>query len=291
MSIKNSHILIDNLSFSYSNQNILDKISFEIEKGEFCSIIGPNGSGKTTLLKNISKSITPKKDTIFIENEDVIKINRKDIARKMALVPQNTYIDFEFSVLDVVLMGRTPYLNRFEGEKKEDFNIAKEAMIKTNVWNLKDKSISKISGGEMQRVLIARALTQETSILLLDEPVSHLDMNHQIELMDTLKLLNEKENKTIVVVLHDLNIAVQYSNKVILLNNGMIEAIGHPKEVLTKEIITKIYNIDVHILENPVTGKPYIIPISKTMNNDNNNNNNNKCTMHNAQCTIKEEIF
>jgi iron complex transport system ATP-binding protein len=185
----------------------------------------------------------------------------KDFAKKLSSVPQNTNIDFDFSVMDIVLMGRTPYLKRFESEKENDIKIVKEAMEMTNTWDLKDKSINELSGGERQRVIIARALSQESEIMLLDEPISNLDIQHQIEILDTIKYLNR--NVTIIAVLHDLNLAAQYSDSLILLKDGKVLSHGAVEEVLTEKNIRDAYNIDAYIMKNPVTGKPHIIPISK----------------------------
>lgn len=261
--IKDNPIVIKNLNWSFGDKKILDNINLQLNKGDFCSIIGPNGSGKTTLLKNISKNLHPNKNTVFIESKDLLSYSNKKLAQKIANVPQNTYIDFEFSALDIVLMGRTPYLGRFQKESLADLEIAQTAMENTNTWHLKDKKITQLSGGERQRVLTARAISQETEILLLDEPISHLDIHQQIEILDTVKNLNNTRNLTVVTVLHDLNIAAEYSDSVIMVNEGKILAYGNPKEVLTEENIKKVYDMKFHMMKNPITGKPYIIPLSK----------------------------
>lgn len=257
-------IKIKNLCCSFAEKEILHNISIDFSKAGFYSIIGPNGSGKTTLLKNIASSLPPNKNTVFIDNIDVLKFKNKALAKKLSIVPQNTNLDFEFSVLDIVLMGRNPYLSRFQDESKEDYNIAKEAMKMTSTWQLKDKCISELSGGEQQRVIIARALAQDTDIMLLDEPISHLDIHHQVEILDTIKFISKKV--TIIAVLHDLNLAAQYSDCMILIDKGSIIAIGTPEEVLSEENIKKVYNINLCIIKNPITNKPHIIPITKIIN-------------------------
>lgn len=259
-------IVVKKLEWYYQNKRILNKINIDIHTGEFFSIIGPNGSGKTTLLKNISKNLEPNKNSIFIKGEDLLSINNKKLAQIIASVPQNTFIDFEFSSLDIVLMGRTPYLNRFQSESGKDIKIAKKAMEYTNTWHLKDKNINQLSGGERQRVIVARAIAQETDILLLDEPISHLDIHHQIEILDTIKSLNKNRKLTVVAVLHDLNIAAQYSDKIVILNNGNIVSYGEPEKVLTEDNLSKVYNMKFHIMKNPITSKPYIIPLSNANN-------------------------
>lgn len=257
-------VKVKNLCCSFGEKEILHNINIDFSKGGFYSIIGSNGSGKTTLLKNIASSLAPNKNTVFIEGMDVLNFKNKALAKKLSVVPQNTSLDFDFSVLDIVLMGRNPYISRFQDESKEDYNIAKEAMKMTSTWELKDKCINQLSGGEQQRVIIARALAQDTDIILLDEPISHLDIYHQVEILDTIKSINKKV--TVIAVLHDLNLAAQYSDYLVLINKGSIVALGTPEEVLTEENIKKVYNINICIINNPVTGKPHIIPITKTIN-------------------------
>ncbi|NMM65155.1 ABC transporter ATP-binding protein [Clostridium sp. P21] len=252
-------VKVNNLSCGFENSEVLHNININFEKNKFYSILGPNGSGKTTLLKNLAKTLDPAKKTILIENKDITEFNNKVLAKKLAVVPQNTILDFDFSALDIVLMGRSPYISRFGQESKEDYNIAENAMKITNTWYLRDKCINQLSGGEQQRIVIARALAQDTDIILLDEPISHLDIHHQIELLDTIKTLSK--NVTVITVLHDLNLAAQYSDYLILVNKGSIASQGTPEEVLTKDNVKKVYNINMCMIQNPITGKPYIIPI------------------------------
>ncbi|MCY6369643.1 ABC transporter ATP-binding protein [Clostridium ganghwense] len=257
-------IIIKDLKWNYGDRNVLKNINLEFERNKFYTIIGPNGSGKTTLLKNISKILFPKKECVYINEIDLITMKNKTLAQNISYVPQNTMIDFEFSVMDVVLMGRNPYMGRFQSEREEDIEIAKKAMQMTNTWKLREKNINELSGGERQRVIVARALTQDTDIIILDEPISNLDIHHQIELLDTVKFL--KKDITVIAVLHDLNLAAKYSDYLILTNNGEIVQKGSPREVLTKENIEKVYSIKVNMIEDPVTGSPHIIPMSTYFN-------------------------
>ncbi|OPJ55391.1 ABC transporter ATP-binding protein [Alkalithermobacter paradoxus] len=254
-------IKVNNLNWSFGNEKILDNIDIQIEKGKFYSIIGPNGSGKTTLFRNISKALEVPRNSIFIENKDISKLSSKDISKRISCVPQNTIVEFDFSVMDVVLMGRTPYLRRFQDETNGDIQIAKKAMEMTNTWHLKDKKINQISGGERQRAIIARAIAQSTDIILLDEPISNLDIHNQVEILDTIKRLNKENDLTVVAILHDLNLASAYSDEILLLNKGKIVSKGTPEKVLTEENIKSVYNMKVSMIKNPSTGKPYIIPI------------------------------
>ncbi|MCG4580728.1 ABC transporter ATP-binding protein [Clostridium cochlearium] len=254
-------IVLNNLNFAYNEKHILKNINISFKKNKFYSILGPNGSGKTTLLKNILKALPTTDKTIYIDAFDINNYKNKDLAKKMSSVPQNTNLEFDFTSFDVVLMGRSPHLKRFERETNKDYEIVREAMEITNTWHLKDKYINQLSGGERQKVIIARALAQESSIILLDEPISNLDIQNQIEIMDTLKFLNR--DVTIISVLHDLNLAAQYSDYILLLKNGEIFSKGTPEKVLSVNNLKYVYDVNTYIIKNPVTGKPHIIPISK----------------------------
>ena len=258
-----SDIKIKNLHFGYGKNIIIRDINLEIKPGTFLSIIGPNGSGKSTLLKNISKSVLPQKGYIELDATNLLLMKPRQIAQKMAVVPQDTVIDFSFSVYETVLMGRTPFLGRFENEGVKDFALARWAMEITNTWHLKDRSVTEISGGERQRVVVARALAQEPRVILLDEPTAHLDIQHQVELLELLRSLNSTTGLTVVAVLHDLNLAAQFSERVILMDNGEIFAEGSPDNVLTPANIRKVYSMEVAITDNPLTGRFNVIPLGR----------------------------
>jgi iron complex transport system ATP-binding protein len=253
------NIKVRNLSFAYEGKEILKDISLDFNKGRFYSIIGPNGSGKSTFIKNISKILVPKHKSVFIHKDDILSFNSKNLSRKMAVIPQNILIDYEFTVFDIVMMGRSPYKRRFQDFGIEDEKIVQKYMEITNTWKLKDKLITQLSGGELQRVIAARALSQETDIILLDEPTSHLDIQYQVEFLSIFK--NLKKDKVIISVLHDLNLASIFSDEIILVNKGKVEAIGEPWQVINKENIKNVYNLSVQVLENPVSKCPFIIPI------------------------------
>lgn len=246
-------IVVDSLEFGYTNKSVLKDISFSVEKGQFISIIGPNGSGKSTLLKNLANIYSPLKGNIEIDGKNISNYNKKELARKIALVPQDTTISYDFSVFDVALMGRFPYIGRFEKESEKDYKMVVDALKLTNTFHLRDRSINEISGGERQRVIIARALIQEPDIIFLDEPTSHLDINHQIDLLTLLKNLNKEKNTTIILVIHDINLACRYSDKIVLMDDGKILSEGNPEEVITRENIEEAYGLNVIIEENPYT--------------------------------------
>ncbi|MCX7883593.1 MAG: ABC transporter ATP-binding protein [Caloramator sp.] len=253
---------IKNLNYTALSNEILKNISCNFKKGLFYSIIGPNGSGKTTLLRHISRNLMPREDVILIEGKDAAYFKGTDFAKIVSYVPQQIDSSCTFTAFDVVLMGRYPYIKRFEGEKKKDVDIALWAMKVTNTFAIKDKNINFLSGGERQRVIIARAIAQQGKILLLDEPTSHLDIHHQIEIMDTLKQLNINYGITVLCVLHDLNTACEYSDYIVVMKDGKIENMGKPQDVLNEKIIKNVYGIDVSIIKNPVNGNFHIIPQS-----------------------------
>ncbi len=253
-------IEVRNLKCSLGGREIISGVDFTIEKGKFYSIIGPNGSGKTTLLRTIVASLEPAGGELLIDNISIGNLKGKELAKKLAYVSQNTNSDIDFNVLDYVLMGRYPYLGLLQSEGENDLGFAKKSMELTNTWYLREKKLNEISGGERQRVVVARALTQDTPIILLDEPISQLDIHHQIELMDTLSSMIEIKGITIVAVLHDLNIASQYSDYIMLINDGKLIKNGKPEEVLSKQTILDVYNMEVQVLQNPETGKPLVIP-------------------------------
>lgn len=250
---------VDKLYFSYRKSDVLKGIDFTINENIMLGIIGGNGSGKTTLLKNISGYLKPKSGNVFIRRKNIEDFSIKEKARHIAYVPQEMPYDFEFSCYDIVMMGRIPFLKRFQVEGREDRDIVKECMVITNTWKFRDKNINELSGGERQRVYIARALAQKPRILLMDEPVSHLDIKYQIEI---LSLVNTLSNNGILVitVLHDINLASQFCDEIFVMKEGKIMASGCPKKVLTPDNIKSAFSIEVELLDNPITHVPYVVP-------------------------------
>ncbi|MGE5630671.1 MAG: ABC transporter ATP-binding protein [Caulobacteraceae bacterium] len=253
------HISVKNLCFTYDKKEVLKDISLGFDKGKFYSVIGPNGSGKSTFIKNISKILTPNQKSIFVGDRDICSMNSKNLAQIMSVIPQSIIIDYDFTVFDIVMMGRSPYKRRFEDFNQADKKIVEKYMRATNTWELRDKPVTELSGGEAQRVVAARALSQEADIILLDEPISHLDIQYQIEFLSIFKSL--KNDKVIIAVLHDLNLASIFSDEIILISEGQVKAIGKPWEVISKENIKSVYNLLVEVIENPISKCPYIIPV------------------------------
>ena len=263
-------IEIQNLSFQYGSHQVLDGVTFSVSPGKFVGIIGPNGSGKTTLLKVLSRILQPTGGSVTIGGQPLAQVTQKELARTMAVVSQDTNIGYQFTVEDVVLMGRAPYLGRFQSESLEDYEIVRQALEVTGCSHLRERSITELSGGERQRVIIARALAQQPKVLLLDEPTSHLDIGYQQEILDLVKRLSTVEGLTVVAVLHDLNLAAYFCHELVLLHRGRIVACGQPTEVLTADNIEKVYATRVLVTPHPVFGTPQISLLPGTQTDNNN---------------------
>lgn len=248
---------IRDIVVSYGNRQILNKVGLHAEKGQFVGIIGPNGSGKTTLVKTINRIIKPDSGSITIDGRNMTDMNSIEIAKNIAMVSQVISINFEFTVEDVILMGRTPYIKG--GETHEDREIVQDAMEKTKILHLKDRFVTQLSGGELQKVIIARALAQKPKILLLDEPTSHLDITNQIDILNLVKNASRK-GMLVIAVIHDLNLAAYYCDKICLIRDGDMISTGSPEEVLTPTNIKTTYNIDVEVISNSITNSLYVIP-------------------------------
>ena len=256
---------IKDVDANYGSVKVLECVDFSAATGELLGIIGPNGSGKTTLLRTIARILKPRTGAILLDGKAVLQMKAKEFSRKFAAVPQDTAINFDFSALDVVLMGRNPHLGRLEMESEKDIEIARRCMALTNCGHLAERPVIELSGGERQLVIIARALTQEPKVLLLDEPTSHLDINYQIEIMGLLKHLTAHEGLIIIAVIHDLNLAAQYCDRLVLLRNGKIVAIGAQHEVLTAGNIKTAFGADVIVKRHEVTNQCYVSPVPSSV--------------------------
>lgn len=254
---------IKDLNVSYGQNQVLEKIGLSADKGEFIGIIGPNGSGKTTLLKTITKVLKPTSGTIMIYGKNIEEMGSNEIAKNVAVVSQVVSINFEFTVKDIVLMGRNPYIKN--SESVEDINIATDMMKKTNILHLKNRLITRLSGGELQRAIIARALTQTPTILLLDEPTSHLDITNQIDILNLVKKASTK-GMLVIAVMHDLNLAAYYCNKICLLRDGCLISTGTPRQVLTPSNIEVAFNLPIEVMHNNRTNSIYVMPILEPLN-------------------------
>ena len=254
---------VKNLYSGYGDEHILKGIDIEIKEGELVGIIGPNGSGKTTLLRTMTGILKPSEGFVYIEEHKLSELTARDIAKKVAVVTQSIE-NVMITVAEYVLMGRLPYYGKFQFfEKKHDLDLADKYMKLTDVYPFKDKLMSEISGGERQRAQVARALVQQPLILLLDEPTSHLDITHQVKILDLVKKMNRDLNLTVVMVIHDLNMAAEYCSKLVMLKQGRVFIDDSPEEVLTYKNIEDVYETLVIVEKNPLTGKPFIIPVTE----------------------------
>ncbi len=253
----------NSISFRYHEDWVLEDVSFRVGRGEFVGVIGPNGSGKTTLLKILYRLLTPQKGEILFELAPMKRMERADIAKRIAVVAQETQLLFPFSVIETVLMGRSPYLGQLMFENEKDLEIAKKAMEWTKVAPFSERPMDELSGGERKRVFIARALAQEPEVILLDEPTASLDIQHQIDFLDLILTLNRERGLTIIMASHDINIASEFCDRLILLQGGRIYKMGTPQEVITKENIETVYGCEVWIDQNPISGMPRISVLKK----------------------------
>ncbi len=266
----NSFFEIMNFSCGYSGHFVLNDISFDIQKGDFVGIIGPNGSGKTTLFRGISGELDALKGSIRLNNSVVGKMTLKERAQNIGIVTQNIEVG-NMTVEEYVLMGRIPYRKHFQFfETRHDFEIAEKYIQLTGIAGLRDKNMNALSGGEQQLAGIARALTQEPQLLLLDEPTSHLDITHQVHILNLIRRLSENLGLTILMIIHDLNLAGEYCDSLIMMQKGSVRKKGAPHEVLNYEDIEAVYDTVVITRTNPVSGKPVVFLVSeKTMKKDN----------------------
>ncbi len=245
-------IEIKNLNYSINNKEILKDINLDIKAGDFIGLIGPNGAGKTTLLKCMN-GLNKAGGRIKIKGSDINKYTERKLAKEVALMHQNTTVGFPFSALDIVLMGRYPYIKRFRAETKEDYTVARRNMDYTHTGKLEESPVTEMSGGERQRVLFAKTLTQETDIILLDEPTASLDITYQEQIFEYSRDLSSM-GTTIVAAIHDLKIAARYCTRLVLMNYGEIVADGLPEEVLTSENLSCVYGINALVYRNRITG-------------------------------------
>jgi len=251
-------IEVNSMSFRYHQDWVLQDISFRVEKGEFLGMIGPNGSGKSTLLKVLCRLLTPQRGEVFFERVPLNRMDRVEIAKKIAVVPQEAHTFFPFSVMEIVLMGRSPYLGHWMFERNKDLDISRKAMEWTEVLPFSERPIDELSGGERKRVFIARALAQEPEVILLDEPTANLDIHHQTDFLNLILTLNRERGLTIIMASHDMNIASEFCNRLILLKEGRIYKIGTSEEVITQENIERVYGCEVWVDQHPVSGLPRI---------------------------------
>ena len=251
-------LTVKNVQFSYDSRPVLKGASFELESGAMVGLIGPNGSGKSTVIKLLSKVLRPTEGAVLFRGQDIDRMSPAELARHAAVVPQHPTVAFSFTGLETVIAGRYPHIGRFGFETERDLEIARHAMALTDTIHLCDRRIEEMSGGEKQRVFLARAIAQEPELLLLDEPTTHLDINHQIEIMDMIRKLHSDKNLTVLSVTHDLNLAAEYFETLLLLSEGTLVMHGAPSQAITEEVIRRVYGANVVVGKNPKTGAPHL---------------------------------
>ena len=253
-------INIEKLNYSYGRKEVLKELSLDIDENKLTGIIGPNGCGKSTLAKNIIKYINGKFESFKIMDTDIRELTHKKIAQLISYIPQKSIIIPNISVFDYVLLGRFPLLkNSWDNYSEQDYEIVEKNINLLNIRELKDRNIETLSGGELQKALLARALSQEAKILLLDEPTSALDLNNAVEFMKILKNISIKKEISVIIIIHDLNLASLFCDSLIILKDGRFIEKGSPKEVINEENIKSVYNLDCKVCYNE-NDKPYIIP-------------------------------
>jgi iron complex transport system ATP-binding protein len=254
----NNALSAANVSFSYDGTDAVSADSLAVAPGEFISLIGPNGSGKTTLIRLLAGVIPPKSGAVSLFGRDLRLVPRREIARSIAVVPQETSSVFPFTVEEIVLMGRFPRLGPYGFETKADLDVARDAMRLTGTLDFAARPIDELSGGERQRVIIARALAQEARVLLLDEPTAYLDLKHQVEISALVKSLQRSQSLAVVAASHDVNLAAAFSDRLVLLKSGAVFAQGSPRDVVTPAVLSAAYEIEVTV--GTLDGAPFVAP-------------------------------
>lgn len=254
---------VKDVSVGYGERTVLDTLNVDIKRGAVTSIVGPNGCGKSTLLRTMSRLLNPTKGEIVLDGKSIHDIPTRKLATQLGLLPQTPIAPDGIVVADLVGRGRTPHQGILGRWSQQDYDIVAEALETTGISDLAERSIDELSGGQRQRVWIAMALAQRTDTLLLDEPTTYLDVKHQLDVLDLLTELNRDRGTTIVMVLHDLNLAARYSDELVAVSGGKVFAHGHPREVITKENVKSVFGIDSVIITDPVSDQPAVMPIGR----------------------------
>ena len=257
-------LLVKGVRFAYGLRTVLQDIDLEARTGEIVGLVGPNGSGKTTLIRIISGIVAPHHGGIYIQGSEVSSLRPRDRARLVATVQQSPAVPPGFTALEVVLMGRNPHLGLLQWEGPKDIEVCRHAMELTDTWEFAQRLLSSLSGGELQRVFIARALAQETPLLLLDEPTAHLDISYQTGVLDIIDSIRRETDVTVLMAMHDLTLAAQYCDRIAALHEGNIFASGEPSAVLTDDVVSTVFGARVSIIRHPVHGTPVVLPVGQS---------------------------
>lgn len=258
------HVLeTKNLTLSYGEHIILDQLNLTIPQGKITVLIGSNGCGKSTLLRSMARLLKPSSGSILLDGEEMIKLPTKEIAKKLAILPQGPVSPEGLTVLQLVKQGRYPYQKWFQQWSAKDEAIVHHALQSTGMTGLSDRLVDSLSGGQRQRAWIAMTLAQDTDTILLDEPTTYLDLTHQIEVLDLLFELNEKEKRTVVMVLHDINLACRYAHHIVAVKNKAVYAHGKPEDIVDRELVKGVFNLECEVVPDPVFGTPMCVPYGK----------------------------
>jgi len=250
---------VSGIACAYDGTDVLSDVTVRLSPGDFVAVAGPNGSGKSTLIRALSRVLRPRLGSALLDGDDLYAIPARRSAQAIAVLPQESSVEFEFTCEEVVLMGRAPHLGRFETESDRDRKAVQEAMERTSTWELRKRAVLELSGGERQRVLLARAFAQEPRILLLDEPTAHLDLSFQVQILRLVRALRDEKKTAVLASLHDLNLAAAYADRIVLLSKGKIAAAGTPTEVLVEPVLRPIFGTEVTVRPHPDTGKPLVL--------------------------------
>ena len=252
-------IEMQNISLGYFHKEVLQDVTFRVMPGEMVGLIGPNGCGKSTIIRALTRIISPYQGRMLLDGKDIVSIPRRELARMLGVVPQMPLLPSAFTAFEVVLMGRNPHLGLFQYEGPREMDIARQAMERTMTLSLARRRVGELSGGEIQCLLIARVLVQETKAILLDEPTANLDIGRQVEILNLIKNLCLENNLTVLAALHDLNLASQYCDRLVLINSGRVHAQGTPSEVITAQNIKEVYGADSCVYSHPANGLPAVL--------------------------------
>lgn len=264
MTVTSARLRGEQLTLAYGKKTIAENLNVTIPDGHFTAIIGPNGCGKSTLLRTLSRLMSPTQGHVYLDGEQIQHFASKEVARRIGLLAQNATTPGDITVQELVARGRYPHQPLFTRWREEDERAVSRAMQATGVTSLASQSVDTLSGGQRQRVWIAMVLAQETAIMLLDEPTTWLDISHQIDLLELLSALNHEQGYTLAAVLHDLNQACRYATHLIALKEGEIVAEGAPKEIVTTDLIEKVYGLKCMIIDDPVAGTPLVVPLGRS---------------------------
>ncbi|WP_281884642.1 ABC transporter ATP-binding protein [Paenibacillus sp. YYML68] len=253
----------NDLCLSYGETRIFQDLSLSLPKGQITVFIGSNGCGKSTLLRSLARLLKPQSGQVVLDGSDIASLPTKEIARRMAILPQGPAAPEGLTVLQLVKQGRYPYQSWLQQWSREDETMVRRALELTNMAALADRTVDSLSGGQRQRAWIAMTLAQGTPTILLDEPTTYLDLAHQIEVLDLLHELNEYEQRTIVMVLHDINLACRYAHNIVAIKNGKVYAEGQPEHIVNEQLIRQVFDLDCRIMEDPLFGSPMVVPFGK----------------------------